>query len=164
MDATTESMPQFSFSYQTNNQEFIQKSNVNDNNNNNHVNMPSIDESQLISSSHQQHQQPMQQQLEMKKKLEVVTKALDEERIEEIEKYSFLSVDEFKSSHCSSCPVDGCNGYYFTAIAKNVWNEDECDISDFFQGGGMNEMNNKIYTSDERNEAMEAWIACYESD
>lgn len=88
-----------------------------------------------------------------------VTKELGEERIKEIENYSFLSVDEFKAAHCSSCPVDGCNGcngYYFTAIATNVCDEDECDISDFFDDGGINEMNNKIYTSDERNEAMEA--------
>ncbi len=57
-----------------------------------------------------------------------VTKELDERRIQEIEKYSFLSLDEFKSAHCSSCASEGCNGYYFHAIAGEVCSEDECTI------------------------------------
>jgi hypothetical protein len=52
-----------------------------------------------------------------------VTRELDEERIKTIEKSTFLSVGEFKSAHCSSCPGEGCNGYYFNAIAKNI-----CDL------------------------------------
>lgn len=59
-----------------------------------------------------------------------VTKELDEERIKEIEKYSFLSLDEFKASHCSSCASECCNGYYFNALAGSVCNEDECSMDD----------------------------------
>lgn len=59
-----------------------------------------------------------------------VTKELDEKRIKAIEKYSFLSINDFKAAHCSSCAAEGCNGYYFNAIAKSVCNEDECSIDD----------------------------------
>ncbi len=54
-----------------------------------------------------------------------VTKELDEERIRAIERYSFLSLDDFKAAHCSSCPEEGCSGYYFNAIAGCVCNENE---------------------------------------
>lgn len=54
-----------------------------------------------------------------------VTKELDEERIRAIERYSFLSLDDFKAAHCSSCPEEGCSGYYFNAIAGSVCNENE---------------------------------------
>ena len=55
-----------------------------------------------------------------------VTKELDEQRIKEIEKFSFLSIDEFKAAHCSSCPGDDCTGYYFNAVARGVCEEEEC--------------------------------------
>jgi hypothetical protein len=54
-----------------------------------------------------------------------VTKELDEERIRAIERYSFLSLDDFKAAHCSSCPEEGCSGYYFNAIAGSVCDENE---------------------------------------
>ena len=58
-----------------------------------------------------------------------VTMELDEERIKIIEKSSFLALDEFKAAHCSSCPTEGCNGYYFNAIAGDVCSdEDGCDV------------------------------------
>jgi len=62
--------------------------------------------------------------------IDEVTKELDEKRIQEIEKFSFLSLDEFKSAHCSSCASEGCNGYYFHAIAGEVCAEDECTIDE----------------------------------
>ena len=55
-----------------------------------------------------------------------VTRELDEQRIKEIEKFSFLSIDEFKAAHCSSCPGDDCTGYYFNAIAGGVCEDEEC--------------------------------------
>ena len=55
-----------------------------------------------------------------------VTKELDEQRIKEIEKFSFLSIDEFKAAHCSSCPSDDCTGYYFNAIAGAICEDEEC--------------------------------------
>lgn len=59
-----------------------------------------------------------------------VTKELDEERIKNIEQYSFLTLEDFKSAHCSSCPADGCNGYYFNAIAGGVCFSENDEIDD----------------------------------
>ena len=59
-----------------------------------------------------------------------VTMELDEERIKIIEKSSILALDEFKAAHCSSCPTEGCNGFYFNAIAGNVCDDEGCDVLD----------------------------------
>jgi len=52
--------------------------------------------------------------------LEDVTKELDAQRIRDIEKRTFLSLDDFRAAHCSFCPDDGCYGYYFKAVAEGT--------------------------------------------
>lgn len=51
-----------------------------------------------------------------------ITRQLDEKRIDDIQKAKYLSLEEFRASHCSSCPDDGCYGYYFKAVAGSVCN------------------------------------------
>ena len=57
--------------------------------------------------------------------IEPVTKEIDDERISDFERKTFLSLAEFRAAHCSSCPDKGCNGLYFSAIAGNI-----CDSSE----------------------------------
>lgn len=52
-----------------------------------------------------------------------MTKELDDQRIRDIEKSARLSMADFTAAHCSSCPDEGCNGYYFKAV-----NEEGCDM------------------------------------
>ncbi len=68
--------------------------------------------------------------------VEEITKELDEQRIKEIEKFSFLSIDEFKAAHCSSCPGDDCQGFYFNAVAAGVCEEEECATPEQELNGG----------------------------
>lgn len=57
-----------------------------------------------------------------------VTKEIDEQRIKTIEQHSFLALEDFKAAHCSSCPSEGCNSYYFNAIAGSVCNEEDACV------------------------------------
>lgn len=62
--------------------------------------------------------------------VEPVTAEIDKERIRNIEKRTFLSLDEFRAAHCSSCVDEGCAGSYFMALAGDVCNmcaEDDDD-------------------------------------
>ena len=51
-----------------------------------------------------------------------VTAELDQERIRTIEGRTFLSLEDFRSAHCSSCMDEGCAGNYFMAVAGDVCN------------------------------------------
>jgi len=57
-----------------------------------------------------------------------VTQELDNERIQDIEKKTFLSLGKFRAAHCSSCPDDTetCDGGYFRGIAPEIC--ENCDV------------------------------------
>lgn len=48
-----------------------------------------------------------------------VTRELDDQRIRDIEKGTYLSMADFRAAHCSSCADKGCHGYYFKAVGES---------------------------------------------